>query len=74
MVKISVMQFSDMHTTSLFPSAKTFVSSILSDIDRQKKEVPPISKPNILIVCGDLIEGTKNKSNIEQASNTIKEQ
>jgi len=74
MVKISVMQFSDMHTASLFPSAKTFVSSILSDIDRQKKEVPPISKPNILIVCGDLIEGEKNKSNIEQASKTIRNQ
>ena len=74
MKKSTIIQFSDMHTSSIFPSNKTFVSSIISDIERQKTEDPQISKPNILVVCGDIVEGINKESDTKVASRKTMEQ
>lgn len=68
------MQFSDMHISSVFPSGTTFVTSILTDIDRQKGEQPPISKPNMLIICGDIIQGVDKNLSVEEASSQLRMQ
>jgi hypothetical protein len=72
--KVTIMQFSDMHFSSVFPSIRAFVSSILTDIARQKEEIPPISKPNMLIICGDIIQGVDKNLPIEEASKQLRKQ
>jgi len=58
MTQITIMQFSDLHKgVSALDSSKTLVSSIVSDVDRYHKDDIPISKPDILVVCGDIIQG-----------------
>jgi len=74
MKKVTIIQFSDLHISSVFQSNRAFVSSILSDIKRQKVEQPPISKPNILIICGDLIQGVDRNLPIRKASQLIRNQ
>lgn len=68
------MQFSDMHISSIFPSNRAFVSSILTDIERQKVEQPAISKPNMLIICGDVIQGVDRNLSIKEASQLLRKQ
>jgi predicted MPP superfamily phosphohydrolase len=74
MKKVTIIQFSDMHISSVFPSNRAFVSSILADIKRQKVEEPPISKPNMLILCGDVIQGVDRNLPIKEASQLIRKQ
>lgn len=74
MKKVTIMQFSDMHISSVFPSGTTFVTSILTDIARQKGEQPSISKPNMLIICGDVIQGVDENLPIEEASQELRTQ
>jgi hypothetical protein len=51
------MQFSDLHKSiSTYDNSKALVSSIVSDIARYAKE--EISRPDMLIVCGDIVQGS----------------
>lgn len=74
MKKLTIMQFSDMHISSVFPSGKTFVTSILTDIARQKKELPPISEANILAICGDVVQGVDKDLSLGEASRQLRTQ
>jgi len=69
------MQLSDLHKqVAAFPSPNALVSSIISDISRQHNENPPISTPDILIICGDIIYGNDSIGNFDDLLLNIKEQ
>lgn len=72
---VTIMQFSDLHKrASALDSNKALISSIVSDIARYNKEEIPISKPNILIVCGDIIRGSGPTLNFELSIQEIEQQ
>ena len=61
MSQITIMQLSDLHKEiSAFPSNKAFVSSIISDIARYGNDKIHIPKPEIMVVCGDIVQGSNN--------------
>jgi len=68
MPNVTIMQFSDLHKTlSASESSNTLVSSIVSDIGRYASENIPISKPDALVVCGDIIRGsTSSKKEVKE--------
>lgn len=64
---VTIMQFSDLHKrASTLDSNKALISSIVSDIARYNKEETPILKPDMLVVCGDIIRGSLSTQEIEQ--------
>lgn len=72
---VTLMQFSDLHkSASVFDSNEALVSSIISDIKRYHTEKIPISKPEILVVCGDIIRGSGSFENFELAVKEIEKQ
>jgi len=73
---IAIMQMSDLHrTASGFPNSKVFVSSIKSDFDRFDTEEPsPPTKPDILIFCGDVIQGASKSSDFDEQLREIQKQ
>lgn len=72
---VTIMQFSDLHkSASALDSDNTLISSIVSDISRHQTEVTPISKPNILVVCGDIIRGSESYVNFDSSILEIKQQ
>ncbi len=72
MLPLTIMQLSDLHRDgSIFQSPNAFVSSIVADVARFPKQ--HISKPNLLLVCGDIIQGSNNSS-FDDAVKEIKDQ
>lgn len=72
---VTIMQFSDLHKrASELDSNKALISSIVSDITRYDKEENPISKPDILIVCGDIIRGSGTSMDFELSIQEIEKQ
>lgn len=72
---VTIMQFSDLHkSASAFDSDNALISSIVSDIARYQTEETPISKPDILVVCGDIIRGSESYVNFDSSILEIKQQ
>jgi len=72
MSKITLMQFSDLHKSEgSSENDNVLISSIVSDINRQKSEDPKISKPDFLVICGDIIQGSANGSSYEEGIQEI---
>jgi hypothetical protein len=60
---VTFMQFSDIHkNVSALDSSEALVSSIRSDMTRYSKEDPCILHPEILIVCGDIVQGSETST------------
>lgn len=75
MSQLAIMQLSDLHRKiSAFPTNKAFVSSIVSDIARYTSEEIPVSKPNILVVCGDIVQGSNRTASFEESTQEIEQQ
>ena len=75
MSKISIMIFSDFHC-KLFAvdSNPSLISSIKSDSQRYPNENPSITAPELLIVCGDIIQGTENFNDFDAGISEISDQ
>lgn len=75
MSNFTIMQFSDLHTErNTFQNPHSFVTSILSDVSKYKIGEIQISKPNLLIVCGDIIDGISNCEDIEESNYKLENQ
>lgn len=73
MLPLTIMQLSDLHRDgSIFQSTKAFVSSIVTDMARFSKQRIP--KPNILLICGDIIQGSNNINSFDDAVKEIDDQ
>ena len=54
----TILHISDLHRSSADPiSNKELVSALIADADRQSRETPRISRPDAVIVSGDLVQG-----------------
>lgn len=61
MPKVTLMQFSDLHkSASVYDTNKALVSSLMSDMKRHSKELVVVPRPEILIVCGDIVQGSES--------------
>jgi hypothetical protein len=61
MPKVTLMQFSDLHkSASVYNTNKSLVSSLMSDMKRHSKEPIVVPRPEILIVCGDIVQGSES--------------
>jgi hypothetical protein len=75
MSQLAIMQLSDLHReTSVFPSNKAFVSSIVSDISKYLNEEVPVPEPDILVICGDVVQGPNQNYDFETATQEIEHQ
>lgn len=75
MSKISIIIFSDFHSKLFAVDANpALISSIKSDSQRYFNENPPITAPELLIVCGDLVQGTGDLDDFEVGILEITEQ
>jgi len=75
MLQLVIMQVSDLHKEiSVFPSNKAFVSSIVSDISRYANEEIPVPRPDILVICGDIIQGSGQIEDFDVAIQEIEQQ
>ena len=73
MVAFTIMHLSDLHRkSSIFQNSRAFVSSIVSDIARFSHEGIP--KPDIIVVCGDIVQGSGRLEKYEEAVNEIESQ
>lgn len=70
---LSILHISDLHRSAADPVGNSeIISSLLSDCDRYVSQSPPIKKPDIIIVSGDIIQGVRlGDSNF---ASTLKEQ
>jgi len=75
MSKISILIFSDFHS-KLFAvdTNPSLLSSIKSDNQRYPSENPPITPPELLIVCGDIVHGTGDLDDFDAGILEITEQ
>lgn len=72
---VTIMQLSDIHKNiSAFDSSNALISSIVSDFARYQNEEPPVSRPNILIVCGDIIQGSGSSVDFDSSILEIEQQ
>ncbi len=72
---VTMVQFSDLHiTSSPNVSIDTSISSIVSDLGRHKNEVSPIPKPDLVVLCGDIIQGPDNLVDLKSALAEIEHQ
>jgi hypothetical protein len=56
------MQISDLHRKpSAFPNNRAFVSSLVSSVLRSAREDIPVPNPNLLVICGDIVQGSKEQ-------------
>lgn len=63
MFVVTLMQSSDLHKiVAAYDNTKALVSSIVSDMARYTKEEIVISKPNLLIICGDIVQGSESST------------
>jgi Calcineurin-like phosphoesterase len=54
----TILQLSDLHRAANEPfSNEEIMSSLVADVSRYPSERPPISKPEAIIVSGDLVQG-----------------
>lgn len=54
----TIMHISDLHRSPTHPiSNDELLSCLVADQERQRREIPPISPPDAIIVTGDLIQG-----------------
>jgi len=75
MSQLAIMQLSDLHKEiSIFPSNKAFVSSIISDVVKYTNEEIPVPRPDILVICGDIVQGSNQIEDFEAAIQEIKQQ
>jgi len=75
MSKISIIIFSDFHS-KLFAvdTNPALISSLKSDSHRYPNENPPITDPELLIVCGDLVQGAGDLDDFDEGILEITEQ
>ena len=58
-MKISIMHISDLHRDPKNPiSNEALFNSLIQDVENSAAEDPPIPPPQIIIVSGDIIQGT----------------
>lgn len=58
-MKISIMHISDLHRDPKNPiSNEALLNSLIQDVENSAAEDPPIPPPQIIIVSGDIIQGT----------------
>jgi len=75
MPQLAIMQLSDLHReVSVFPSNKAFVSSIISDISRYASGEVPVPEPDVLVICGDIVQGSNQIDDFETATQKIEQQ
>jgi len=75
MSTISIMLFSDFHSKLFaFETNLSLISSIKTDSRRSLNEDPPITAPELLIVCGDLVQGTGDLDDFDAGILEITEQ
>src|SRR5437763_1334274 len=56
----SILQISDLHRSKGEPfSNDEIISSLVADVGRYPSERPSISKPNAIVVSGDLVQGLR---------------
>jgi len=67
----TILQISDLHRTgSDAMTNEDIVSALICDFDRSINESPPVSKPDVVIVSGDIIKGAKlNEENTDDLLN-----
>lgn len=54
----TLLQLSDLHRSNQEPfTNEEIISSLVADVERYSVERPPITKPNAIIVSGDLVQG-----------------
>ena len=72
---ITLMQFSDLHKrVSPEGGSSALISSIVSDLGRHSQEDEPISRPDILVVCGDIIRGAESFGSFEKSVLEVEQQ
>lgn len=75
MSQITIMQLSDLHRkVSAFPSNKAFVSSIMSDVSRYSHGEVHVPEPNLMVICGDIVQGSSLSGNFETSVKEIEQQ
>lgn len=58
-VKISILHISDLHRDPKNPTSnEALLNSLIQDVENSVNEEPPIPAPQIIIVSGDIIQGT----------------
>lgn len=73
LMKISIMHISDLHRDPKNPiSNEALLNSLIQDIDNSAAEDPPIPHPQIIIVSGDIIQGTGKDA--EKPDEVLREQ
>ena len=69
----SILHISDLHRSASDPVGNSeVISSLLSDSDRYVNQSPPVKKPDIVVVSGDVIQGVGLGE--QDYENIIKEQ
>ena len=72
-MKISIMHISDLHRDPKNPiSNEALINSLIQDVENSAVEDPPIPYPQIIIVSGDIIQGTGKDT--KKPNDVIREQ